>query len=94
MTLAIPTNNDTARPVPRLEEQFQPILPKVDHILSLLRDHQVQLASQPPSSSTHGNKRAEGQADLEDMIIKEVRCSPMARTRCQLTACIILVTNI
>jgi hypothetical protein len=53
------------KPTARIEASFQPILPKVDHILELMREHQARM--------TDGGKGAEGDVDLEDKIIKEVR---------------------
>lgn len=52
-------------PTARIEASFQPILSKVDHILELMREHQARM--------TAGGKGAEGDVDLEDKIIKEVR---------------------
>jgi hypothetical protein len=52
-------------PTARIEASFQPILPKVDHILELMREHQARM--------TGGGKVSEGDVDLEDKIIKEVR---------------------
>jgi hypothetical protein len=56
-------------PTARIEASFQPILPKVDHILELMREHQARM--------TGGGKGAEGDVDLEDKIIKEVRWAVM-----------------
>jgi hypothetical protein len=64
----------------RPEEMFQPILPKVDHILSLLQEQQEQMLKANGRTSdamevegqTNGVQAGNQEVDLEDKIYKEV----------------------
>jgi hypothetical protein len=72
MPIPLTTSSSAAESGPKLEESFQPILPKVDHILSLIREHQEQLRSAEGSSDGNDRRGQKGVVDLEDKIIKEV----------------------
>jgi hypothetical protein len=68
-------SSSSSRPGPKLEDNFQPILPKVDHILSLIREHQEQLQGAEGISDGNSKQGRKEVVDLEDKIIKEVSSS-------------------
>lgn len=47
-------------PPTRLEETFQPILPKVDHILALMREHQARTSAGDDQGQGRGNGNGNG----------------------------------
>jgi len=72
MPIPTATSPSVTQAGPKLEDSFQPILPKVDHILSLIREHQEQLCKAETSSGGNDKRDQKGVVDLEDKIIKEV----------------------
>ena len=85
-TTSASTSTSASTPPVRLEDVFQPILPKVDHILGLMREHQARLGvlvqkgegqEEGEGSNGNGNGEQVGVVDLEDKIIKEASLPPL-----------------
>ena len=81
-----PASASVSTPPARLEDAFQPILPQVDHILGLMREHQARLGvlvqkgegqEEGEGSNGNGNGEQVGVVDLEDKIIKEASLPPL-----------------
>jgi len=72
MPIPIARSTAATQAGPKLEDNFQPILPKVDHILSLIREHQEQLRTAEALPDGNDKQGQKGVVDLEDKIIKEV----------------------